>query len=108
MNRLRTAAALVLRPRPLSIATITPARHVSSSFDSSEYASPFAKSEPSRTTNIPDFSKYRGGSTKGNQLFGYFMVGTMGVLSAAGAKASIQGKLPSKKNPLPLHILVKF
>jgi ubiquinol-cytochrome c reductase iron-sulfur subunit len=90
MNRLRTAAALALRPRPLSIAKITPARHVSSSFDSTEYTSPFTKGE-TRTTTIPDFSKYRGGSTKGNQLFGYFMVGTMGILSAAGAKAAIQG-----------------
>lgn len=46
----------------------------------------------STTTKIPDFSKYR--SSKGansNLVFQYFMVGTMGALTAAGAKATVQG-----------------
>lgn len=44
------------------------------------------------TTQIPDFSKYRSSSSEGsNKLFSYFMVGTMGALSAAAAKATVQG-----------------
>ncbi|KAJ9138364.1 hypothetical protein NKR23_g8450 [Pleurostoma richardsiae] len=57
--------------------------------DSSSYSSPF-KGE-STATKIPDFSHYRSknaGST--NQLFSYFMVGTLGAISAAGAKSTIQ------------------
>jgi hypothetical protein len=59
--------------------------------DSSSYSSPF-KGE-STATKIPDFSHYRSknaGST--NQLFSYFMVGTLGAISAAGAKSTIQGE----------------
>merc|ERR1711964_108652 len=40
---------------------------------------------------IPDFSNYRSKSnTNSNLLFQYFMVGTMGALTAAGAKATVQ------------------
>lgn len=97
MNCLRTTAARALRPR--TIAPLTTARYAggasTSNFDdTSEYKSPFASPKPHTTTKIPDFSKYRGGSTSGNKLFGYFMVGTMGILSAAGAKATIQGPSP--------------
>ncbi|KAK3307332.1 Rieske [2Fe-2S] iron-sulfur domain-containing protein [Chaetomium strumarium] len=56
---------------------------------SSTYESPF-KGEP-KTTKVPDFSKYmakRGGSA--NAVFSYFMVGTLGAISAAGAKSTIQ------------------
>ncbi|TGZ82230.1 ubiquinol-cytochrome c r [Ascodesmis nigricans] len=52
--------------------------------------SPFAQAGSHRTTKIPDFSKYRGGSTSGNKVFQYFMVGTMGALTAAGSKALVQ------------------
>ena len=44
-------------------------------------------------SSIPDFGKYMS-SSKGenkNKLFSYFMVGTMGALSAAGAKSTVQG-----------------
>lgn len=54
------------------------------------YKSPFIASGQ-HTTKIPDFSKYKSsGSQTGNKVFGYFMAGTMGVLSAAGAKATVQ------------------
>jgi ubiquinol-cytochrome c reductase iron-sulfur subunit len=59
---------------------------------SSSYESPF-KGEP-KTTKVPDFSKYmakRGGSA--NAVFSYFMVGTLGAISAAGAKSTIQREL---------------
>ena len=44
-------------------------------------------------SRIPDFSKYRSKSgASSNLLFQYFMVGTMGALTAAGAKATVQGE----------------
>jgi len=55
--------------------------------------SPFRSSDETPTTKIPDFKKYM--SKKGetsNKTFQYFMVGGMGLLAAAGAKATVQGK----------------
>jgi hypothetical protein len=43
-------------------------------------------------SSIPDFGKYMSKKGEGNnKLFSYFMVGTMGALSAAGAKSTVQG-----------------
>ncbi len=57
------------------------------------FQSPFTKpGYTNDTTKIPDFSHYRskrGGNN--NLLLQYFMVGTMGALTAAGAKATVQG-----------------
>lgn len=58
---------------------------------SSTFSSPF-KGE-SNSTKVPDFSKYIAGKSSGNALFSYFMVGTLGAISAAGAKSTIQGEL---------------
>ncbi len=45
------------------------------------------------TTRIPDFSKYRSqGTEQGNRTFQYVMVGTMGALTAMGAKATVVGE----------------
>lgn len=53
------------------------------------FKSPFKAYE---TTKIPDFSNYKSTNAKSNNLlFQYFMVGTMGALTAAGAKATVQG-----------------
>lgn len=44
-------------------------------------------------TRVPDFSHYmseKSGTT--NKLFGYFMVGGMGAISAAGAKSTVEGR----------------
>ena len=58
---------------------------------SSSFESPF-KGE-SKSTKVPDFSKYMSkGSGNTNALFSYFMVGTLGAISAAGAKSTIQGE----------------
>jgi ubiquinol-cytochrome c reductase iron-sulfur subunit len=44
------------------------------------------------SSKIPDFSHYRSKQgTNSNLVFQYFMVGTMGALTAAGAKATVQG-----------------
>lgn len=55
------------------------------------FDSPF-KTVEETTTKIPDFKKYmsRKGETS-NKVFQYFMVGAMGALTAAGAKATVQG-----------------
>jgi hypothetical protein len=43
-------------------------------------------------SKIPNFSHYRSKQgTNTNLLFQYFMVGTMGAITAAGAKATVQG-----------------
>jgi ubiquinol-cytochrome c reductase iron-sulfur subunit len=44
------------------------------------------------SSKIPDFSHYRSKQgTNSNLVFQYFMVGTMGALTAASAKATVQG-----------------
>jgi ubiquinol-cytochrome c reductase iron-sulfur subunit len=58
----------------------------------SSFDSPFRGMGNSPTTKIPDFSKYRSSKNpNSNLVFQYFMVGTMGALTAAGAKATVQG-----------------
>ena len=57
------------------------------------FESPFRNLDKQPTTKIPDFTAYK--SRKGettNRTFQYFMVGSMGVLAAAGAKATVQGE----------------
>ncbi|KAK3389323.1 Rieske [2Fe-2S] iron-sulfur domain-containing protein [Podospora didyma] len=56
---------------------------------SSTYESPFKGD--GKSTKVPDFSKYMSkGNGGSNHLFSYFMVGTLGAISAAGAKSTIQ------------------
>lgn len=58
---------------------------------SSSYQSPFVAGQENK---VPSFGKYVSKSSGGrNQLFSYFMVGTMGAISAAAAKSTIQGEL---------------
>ena len=56
------------------------------------FDSPFKNSDENPTTKIPSFAKYmsKRGETS-NKTFQYFMVGGMGLLAAAGAKATVQG-----------------
>ena len=59
-----------------------------------KFQSPFKNPDDNPTTKIPSFGKYM--SKKGetsNKTFQYFMVGAMGLLSAAGAKATVQGRV---------------
>ncbi|KAE9979857.1 hypothetical protein BLS_009410 [Venturia inaequalis] len=66
-------------------------RNISEVTNTSSFDSPFKGMGGSETTKIPSFKKYRtsGGET-GNKVFQYFMVGTMGAISALGAKATVQ------------------
>lgn len=60
----------------------------------SSFQSPFASAnERGSTVKIPNFGKYSSGSSpRSNQVFSYFMAGTMGLASAVGAKATVQGR----------------
>ena len=68
-------------------------RHSGEIEQTPKYESPFKNRDENPTTKIPSFAKYmskRGQTT--NKTFQYFMVGGMGLLTAAGAKATVQGK----------------
>ena len=57
------------------------------------FQSPYKNRDVNPTTKIPSFANYM--SKKGetsNKTFQYFMVGGMGLLAAAGAKATVQGE----------------
>ncbi|KAG9234632.1 putative cytochrome b-c1 complex subunit Rieske, mitochondrial [Amylocarpus encephaloides] len=74
-------AALPIR----ALSTSSKRSDATSSFDS-----PFRGMGNDKASNIPDFSNYRSKQgTKSNLVFQYFMVGTMGALTAAGAKATV-------------------
>lgn len=59
----------------------------------SSFDSPFRTSEAQPdTSKIPSFGHYMSKSSEvTNRVFQYFMVGSMGMLAAAGAKATVQG-----------------
>ncbi|CAL5870536.1 uncharacterized protein PFLUO_LOCUS4775 [Penicillium psychrofluorescens] len=58
----------------------------------SSFDSPFGSSqEYTSTLKIPNFSKYSSNkSPRSNQVFSYFMAGSLGLASAVGAKATVQ------------------
>jgi ubiquinol-cytochrome c reductase iron-sulfur subunit len=75
---------------PSITATFQQRRQQSGEVSSASFDSPF-QSGPS-TTKIPNFKPYMSGSSEtSNRVIQYFMVGTMGLLAAAGAKATVQG-----------------
>ncbi|TVY24733.1 Cytochrome b-c1 complex subunit Rieske, mitochondrial [Lachnellula hyalina] len=82
--------------RTLPTRTLMPLRTLSTSAAraeaSSSFDSPFKGMGSDAASKIPDFSHYRSKQGSGSNLvFQYFMVGTMGALTAAGAKATVQG-----------------
>ena len=79
----RVAAAAAAASAARSLST-TPQRDAAGT-----YTSPFKGQ--TKGSKIPDFSKYTGGTPNANLLFQYFMVGTMGAITAAGAKSTVQG-----------------
>ena len=109
MRPISTARALLrLCPRQHVPSTITPSivaatqqrrckadivDRVSGQYEQTpRFQSPFKNSDDNPTTKIPSFANYM--SKKGetsNKTFQYFMVGGMGLLAAAGAKATVQG-----------------
>ncbi|KAK0942304.1 Cytochrome b-c1 complex subunit Rieske, mitochondrial [Friedmanniomyces endolithicus] len=59
------------------------------------FNSPFHRGKGDRpdTTVIPSFKKYRSGNEQGNKVFQYFMIGSLGGISAMGAKDTVQNFL---------------
>ncbi|KAF7946022.1 uncharacterized protein EAE97_005060 [Botrytis byssoidea] len=87
MASLFTSRAL-LRSAPRTFSAVTPAIRALSTTPVRPDAS---ASTTDRFSNIPDFSKYRSKKSGGSNLvYQYFMVGAMGALTAAGAKATVQ------------------
>jgi hypothetical protein len=84
----RSAAASARLPAVRAVSSTPALRDASSS---SSFESPF-KGE-SKSSRVPDFSKYMSkGKGSSNALISYFMVGTLGAISAAGAKSTVQGE----------------
>ncbi|KAK3687712.1 Rieske [2Fe-2S] iron-sulfur domain-containing protein [Podospora appendiculata] len=93
MAPLTTASRVLARSAALRMAPAAHVRALSTSpalaSASSSFESPF-KGE-STSSKIPSFGKYVSkGSGATNQIISYFMVGTMGAISAAGAKSTVQ------------------
>lgn len=98
MPALASTSRALLRAIPRS-PTVSYVRCLSSSSNknatapphTASFDSPFKGLGNSDTAKIPDFSKYKSkAGSRTNQVFSYFMVGTMGALTAAGAKATVQ------------------
>ncbi|KAG5946649.1 hypothetical protein E4U53_006539, partial [Claviceps sorghi] len=93
MASLTSASRLCLRSAARPVAPAVRAissTAVRSDSAASSYQSPF-KMGSDKGSSIPDFSKYMNNKGEGkNKVFSYFMVGTMGALSAAGAKSTVQ------------------
>ncbi|KAL2703966.1 hypothetical protein AAEP93_005037 [Penicillium crustosum] len=87
---LRTVARQQL---PTSRAAVTSCQQRRGVADAkSSFESPFASAnERGSTLKIPNFSKYKSNkSPRSNQVFSYFMAGSLGLASAVGAKATVQ------------------
>lgn len=68
-------------------------RHSGAIEETSRFETPFRGKDEMPTTNIPSFAKYMSKKNEtSNKTFQYFMVGGMGLLAAAGAKATVQGE----------------
>ncbi|KAL8816436.1 MAG: hypothetical protein Q9191_008332, partial [Dirinaria sp. TL-2023a] len=98
-NLLRTIPRRSLRPVSCALATPQQRRHkadaverTSGEYDTTpSFQSPFRNKEQNPTTRVPSFSNYMSKrSETSNKTFQYFMVGTMGLLTAAGAKSTVQ------------------
>ncbi|KAJ5832803.1 cytochrome b-c1 complex subunit Rieske [Penicillium riverlandense] len=74
--------------------------------DKSSFDSPFGSSqEYTSTLKIPNFGKYSSNkSPRSNQVFSYFMAGSLGLASAVGAKATVQDGIVAGLAPPDRHI----
>ena len=84
----KTSALATLPVRALSTSA---ARQDTSASPSCSYGATFKGGD--KANQVPDFSAYMSPkSPTTNKLFGYFMVGGMGAISAAGAKSTVEGR----------------
>ncbi|KAK4689216.1 ubiquinol-cytochrome c reductase iron-sulfur subunit, partial [Tremellales sp. Uapishka_1] len=63
---------------------------------------------PTSATGVPDFSNYKTGSSSMNKNIQYFMVGTMGVLAASGAKSTVSDILSNLSASADVLALAKI
>jgi ubiquinol-cytochrome c reductase iron-sulfur subunit len=57
---------------------------------SPRFVSTSAVSQQAASSQVPDYSKYTKGTDQdANRAFSYFMVGSMGLVTAAGAKSTV-------------------
>ena len=61
-------------------------------FSTSSQVAETARADPN---NVPDFSAYRTGDAESNRLYSYFVIGSLGLVSAAGAKSTVSDFLAS-------------
>ena len=88
------AAAAGSAKAPLSTSAARNDSSPGTSSAAASFHSPFRGE--SKGTKIPDWGHYMSkGTQNSNLLFQYFMVGTLGAISAAGAKSTIQGEWTS-------------
>lgn len=59
------------------------------------------------SASVPDFSSYRNGNTDSNKAFSYFMVGSMGLIAASGAKSTVTDFLASMSASADVLALAK-
>jgi ubiquinol-cytochrome c reductase iron-sulfur subunit len=81
----RTAAPLAVNQQQRNYADASTSHH--------SFQSPFTRGTTGHkdTTVIPSWGGYKKGGETTNKVFQYFMIGTMGGLSALGAKNTVQG-----------------
>ncbi|KAF8712284.1 Ubiquinol cytochrome reductase transmembrane region, partial [Rhizoctonia solani] len=60
-----------------------------------------------RDINVPDFSPYRANSDESNRALSYFMIGSLGVLSATAAKSTVTDFLASMSASADVLALAK-
>jgi len=93
-NASRVCLRGLARPVPIAVRAIsTSAARMESDVGAYSYSATF-KGE-SKANNVPDFGKYVSkNSPQRNKLFGYFMVGGLGAVTAAGAKSTVESMFP--------------
>lgn len=89
-SRAALARGITTRRVPATAAAAARALSTTPQLDAAgSYSSPFRGE--TKGSKIPDFSKYAASSSYNtNLIFQYFMVGTMGAITAAGAKSTVQ------------------
>lgn len=89
---LRTCSRQQLSANVARSAVVAAGQQRSVSNAGAKFDSPFATADSS-TLKIPNFKKYTSKtSPTTNKVFSYFVAGTMGLGSAVGAKATVQGR----------------
>lgn len=98
-SRAATSAMITSTSEPHRRAQSTTTNTASGGAASASFDSPFKGAKAATDFNrVPDFSRYMAkGAEPTTRVFQYFMVGSMGLLAAAGAKATVQGKLDQKE-----------